>query len=204
MSRSSLLRNETLSVLSTPPTVSSSASGPAPAGPTSISNSVHGYGLKAQTATSVLYDWFAAIARRESSRSLPSLPFASVLRDQPVPSGSDLLCSARLLSFMIDHCSNAGFVEWIEQQKGGSLFISVISIAKTEQGIWARFLNALNQSQSFSDCTRKRCSIGQPVIDPHQQAGSRKIVHTADFELGGRSEARALAPFESSIDTTPG
>jgi len=40
---------------------------------------------------------------------------------------------------MIDHCSNAGFVEWIEQEIGGSLFISVISIAKTEHGIWARF-----------------------------------------------------------------
>ena len=192
-----------LSVQSTPPNVSSSASGPRRQDQVQFQIPSTGMVSKPRPLLH-LYDWFAAIARRESSRSLPSLPFASVLRDQLVPSGSDLLCSARLLSFMIDHCSNAGFVEWIEQQKGGSLFISVISIAEIEQGICARFLNTLNQSQSFSDCTRKRCFIGQLVIDPHQQAGSRKIVHTADFELGGRSEARALAPFESSIDTTPG
>ncbi|MCI0627305.1 MAG: type II toxin-antitoxin system VapC family toxin [Acidobacteria bacterium] len=39
------------------------------------------------------------------------------------------------LSEMIKKRPNAGFVEWIEQQKGGSLYVSVMSIAEIERGI---------------------------------------------------------------------
>jgi len=39
------------------------------------------------------------------------------------------------LSEMIKKKPNSGFIEWVQQQRGGSFYVSVISVAEIEQGI---------------------------------------------------------------------